>query len=345
MAQASHKAETDIDGFDPALVQELEPKLINLMQQSEALVALMRGFFQQLDKRRSDEFRIIAGYIAKAKEEIRELRPHDLSNDRIPTAGAELEAITRDTENATHTIMNCAEAMMGFSVKDFGDDPKAYKAAVDDQVMMIFEACSFQDITGQRVSKVVNVLKQIEDRVTRLADKLGIEDKSVELTDREKRDRDLLLNGPAIGGPETGQDSIDALFAGGFDSFDAIEAAPAPVVEAPAPVAPPEPVAKAPEPEAKPEPKPEIKAAPAPVAPAPVAPKPAPAPQPAPAAKAPEPKPVPQPAPKPAPPAPAPAPLAAAETNSQDDIDSLFDMSPEDLNKTNSQDDIDALFD
>ncbi|OYW80550.1 MAG: chemotaxis protein CheZ, partial [Asticcacaulis sp. 32-58-5] len=235
MAQASHKAETDMDRFDPALVQELEPKLINLMQQSEALVALMRGFFKQLDKRRSDEFKIIAGYIAKAKEEIRELRPHDLSQERIPTAGAELEAITRDTENATHTIMNCAEAMMGFSVKDFDGDANAYKAAVDDQVMMIFEACSFQDITGQRVSKVVNVLKQIEDRVTRLADKLGIEDKSVELTEREKRERDLLLNGPAINGPETGQDSIDALFDGGFDSFDAVEAAPAPVAP-PAPV-------------------------------------------------------------------------------------------------------------
>ncbi|MDC7675278.1 protein phosphatase CheZ [Asticcacaulis machinosus] len=321
MAQASHKAETDMDGFDPALVQELEPKLINLMQQSEALVALMRGFFQQLDKRRSDEFRIIAGYIAKAKEEIRELRPHDLSQERIPTAGAELEAITRDTENATHTIMNCAEAMMGFSI----DDPKAYKAAVDDEVMKIFEACSFQDITGQRVSKVVNVLKQIEDRVTRLADKLGIEDKSVELTEREKRDRDLLLNGPAIGGPETQQDSIDALFDGGFDSFDAVEAAPAPA---------PAPVAKAPEP--KPEPKPEP------------APAPVPVPQPAPAAKAPEPKPEPKPepapAPKPAPPAPAPAPVAE-ESNSQDDIDAMFDMSPEDLNKTNSQDDIDALFD
>ncbi|MBW8883028.1 MAG: chemotaxis protein CheZ, partial [Asticcacaulis sp.] len=95
----------DLEGFDPALVGELEPKLINLMQQSEALVALMRGFFQQLDKRRSEEFRIIAGYIAKAKEEIREMRPHDISHDRIPTAGAELEAITRDTENATHNIM------------------------------------------------------------------------------------------------------------------------------------------------------------------------------------------------------------------------------------------------
>lgn len=300
----------DSGDFDPAMVGELEPKLINLMQQSEALVALMRGFFQQLDKRRSDEFSIIAGYIAKAKEEIREMRPHDISQDRIPTAGAELEAITRDTENATHNIMNSAEAIMGFGPSD-----PDYKSKVDDEVMKIFEACSFQDITGQRVSKVVNVLKQIEERVGKLANTLGIDDSApLEMTAEEKRRHDLLLNGPAIGGPETKQDAIDAMF-----NEDPVAPAVMPdalAAKAPAPA--PVPVAKAPEP------------------------APAPKPAPAPVAKAPEPAP----APKPAAPAPAPAPAPAAEEkNSQEDIDSMFDIAPEDMGKTNSQDDIDALFD
>ena len=312
---AEKRDEFDAADFDPALVTELEPKLINLMQQSEALVALMRGFFQQLDKRRSEEFRIIAGYIAKAKEEIREMRPHDISHERIPTAGAELEAITRDTENATHAIMNSAEAIMGFDVSD----PKAYKASVDDEVMKIFEACSFQDITGQRVSKVVNVLKQIEERVGKLANTLGIEDSTPgEMTEEERRRHDLLLNGPAIGGPETRQDAIDAM----FDEFDAVD----------------EPAVKADALAAKPVPAPApVAAAPAPVAKAAPAPAPTPAPAAKPAAAAPAPK-----------PAPTPAPAAKVEedaSNSQDDIDALFDVPAEDMNKTNSQDDIDALFD
>lgn len=303
------------DGFDPAMIGELEPKLINLMQQSEALVALMRGFFQQLDKRRSEEFSIIAGYIAKAKEEIREMRPHDISQERIPTAGAELEAITRDTENATHAIMNSAEAMMGFSIDQFGGDASAYKAAVDDEVMKIFEACSFQDITGQRVSKVVNVLKQIEERVGKLANTLGVEDSTPqEMTAEEKRRHDLLLNGPAIGGPETKQDAIDAMFDSGFDEAPKVDALAAKT-----------PAAKAPEP--KPEPKP----------------APAPAPKPAPVAAAP--KPAPAPAPKAAAPVVAKEAAKEAESNSQADIDSMFDIPAEDMGKTNSQDDIDALFD
>lgn len=326
MGQVAHKQTEpiDMDGVDAGLVAELEPKLINLMQQSEALVALMRGFFKQLDKRRAEEFRVIAGYIAKAKEEIRELRPQDLSQERIPTAGAELEAITRDTEAATHTIMNAAEAIMGMDASD----PKAYKAAVDDQVMMIFEACSFQDITGQRVSKVVHVLQQIEERVTKLASALGVEDKPVEsLSEREQRARDLLLNGPAIGGPETAQDAIDAM----FDApVSAPVAAPAPTPETSAP----ETKVQAPKVEAPKAPAQAPVLAPAPVvAKAPVAPVAPPRVTP------------PVPAPVPAPiPAPIPA-KSEADGNSQDDIDALFDMSPEDLNKTNSQDDIDALFD
>lgn len=229
MAQMAYKhAEpADTDGLDAGLVAELEPRLINLMQQSEALVALMRGFFKQLDKRRAEEFRVIAGYIARAKDEIRELRPHDLSHERIPTAGAELEAITRDTETATHTIMNAAEAIMAIEAAD----ASAYKAAVDDEVMKIFEACSFQDITGQRVSKVINVLQQIEERVTKLASALGVDDKPSEtLTEREQRAKDLLLNGPAIGGPETAQDAIDAM----FDEAPAVKVQ-APKVEAATP--------------------------------------------------------------------------------------------------------------
>lgn len=228
MAHPAHKDDQfDLSDIDPKLISDLEPKLLNLMQQSEALVALMRDFFHKLDKHRSDEFKIIAGYIQKAKEEIREMRPHDISHDRIPTAGAELEAITKDTEDATHTIMEAAESIMGFESTD-----DAYKAKVDDEVMKIFEACSFQDITGQRVTKVVNVLKQIEERVGKLANTLGVEDKPVPLTAEEIRRRDLLLNGPAIGGPEVKQDAIDAMFDGDFDSIsvDDAVASPAPQV-------------------------------------------------------------------------------------------------------------------
>ncbi len=196
--------------FDPARSWDDDRlSMLQLTEHSEALVGLMNAFFERLDTRRSQDFRDIAADIARARQEIRDIRPHDIAENGLPSAGAELAAITGDTEVATNAIMSAAEAIIYM-------DPSTpdLKAAVDDKVMAIFEACAFQDITGQRVSKIVKVLSRIEDRINHLAESLGIEDAdaSGEMTADEKRRHDLLLNGPAIAGPETRQDEIDALF-------------------------------------------------------------------------------------------------------------------------------------
>jgi len=203
-------AHNPLSQFDPARPwDEDKLSMLQLTQQSEALVGLMNAFLERLDTRRSEDFRDIAAEIAKARQEIRDIRPHDLAEHGLPSAGAELAAITGDTEIATNTIMTAAEAIIGMDTR-----APNLKAAVDDQVMVIFEACAFQDITGQRVSKIVKVLSRIEERISHLADSLGIEDAEArgEMTAEEKRRHDLLLNGPAIAGPETKQDEIDALF-------------------------------------------------------------------------------------------------------------------------------------
>ena len=194
---------------DTAIVNaELDNRLLDLMQHSQGLVTQTRDFFGQLDAQRAAEFRVIAGFLEQARSELRNLRPHDISEKGLPTAGAELEAITRDTEVATNAIMTSAENIMGLDANDPG-----LKAAIDDEVMKMFESCAFQDITGQRVTKIINVLTQIEERLNGLSTTLGVgETAEHALTAEEIRRRDLLLNGPAIGGPETGQDAIDALF-------------------------------------------------------------------------------------------------------------------------------------
>ena len=203
-------AHNPLSQFDPSRPWDDERmSMLQLTQHSEALVALMNGYFERLDTRRSDDFKDIAAEIAKARREICDIRPHDITENGLPTAGAELVAITGDTEIATNTIMTAAEAIIGMDLST-----PNLKAAIDDEVMKIFEACAFQDITGQRVSKIVKVLGAIEERILNLVESLGIEDATgaEEMTPEEKRRHDLLLNGPAIEGPETKQDEIDALF-------------------------------------------------------------------------------------------------------------------------------------
>ena len=195
-----------------------DPQLAKIMKLSEELVGSMKTFFGSLDRSFYGELRVIADFIAKARDEIRALRPHEMRNERLPSAGAELDAIVKDTEKATNQIMSAAEAMLACDAADLA----GYKAFVEEQAMAIFEACSFQDITGQRVTKVVAVLRQVEERIARLAENLGVlGDHDGEVGDEtaeQRRQREQILNGPAIGGPETHQDDIDAMFAGGSET-------------------------------------------------------------------------------------------------------------------------------
>jgi chemotaxis protein CheZ len=155
------------------------------------------------------ELKVIADFIAKARREIAALRPADLRNERIPSAGAELDAIIKDTEAATHQIMTACEEILAEEPADL----ESYRGMVRARAMSVLEACSFQDITGQRVTKVIGVLRQIEERVGRMADSLGVKDEhSGEESAEERRRREQILNGPAVDGPEMGQDAIDALF-------------------------------------------------------------------------------------------------------------------------------------
>ena len=214
MAKAS---DVVLDPSVEAVLQRLQDvgahdlPLVDLMSLAEHIVSSVRGDMSTADAELLGDVRAIAQSIARAKSEIGRLQPAELSKHRIPEAGKELAAIVTATEEATHAIMEAAETMMG----DDGSDPDAFKALVDGETMKIFEACSFQDITGQRVSKVVETLQDIEERVQHMAVTLGIEDEDGPLSSREaerdERKARLILNGPALeGGIE--QDAVDALF-------------------------------------------------------------------------------------------------------------------------------------
>ena len=187
-----------------------DPRLGEVLSLASQMSDAMMAFFGSMDSSLYGELRYLSAYIQRTRTEIAALRPNDIKNDGIPTAGAELEAIVANTADATHVIMNAAEAVMSADASD----AQAYQAMVCDKMMEIFEACSFQDITGQRVKKVVETLAHIESRIDRFAQVMGVEDAEVQMTEEEKRKKDLLLNGPAIGGPEVAQDDIDAMFAG-----------------------------------------------------------------------------------------------------------------------------------
>ena len=179
---------------------------------AEVAAQSMQGFFKAMDAKVYRELREIAGYIESMRTEIGALQVNDLKNTRIPAAGVELGAIVQATETATNTIMECAEAVMAADASDSA----AYKALVDEKMLVIFEACSFQDITGQRIAKVVETLQHIEERVSRFADVMNAKDIDGFLTEHERaraeRKEKFLLHGPQLAGGGVDQAKVDEMF-------------------------------------------------------------------------------------------------------------------------------------
>ena len=205
-AEAAQKIRIAMDQLKATGVRERP--LVEVLDLSHQLADAMTVFFRSLDRSIIAEFKYLADFIQKARDEISGLQANDIKDTRLPGASVELDAVVRDTERATETIMTEAEKLMSVEPTDLA----AYKAEVNAAMMRIFEACSFQDLTGQRVTKVISTLRHIEERVARFAGALGVTDTAQAETAEEVRARELLLNGPAMNGPSTSQDDIDALF-------------------------------------------------------------------------------------------------------------------------------------
>jgi chemotaxis protein CheZ len=208
---------TDSSHFD-RLIEFLRQKRDNvtfhdIITLAEVAAQSLQSFFQAMDAKVYGELREIAGYIESMRQEIGVLQVNDLKNSRIPSAGEELDAIVKSTEKATNTIMECAETLMASDASD----PAAFKALVDEKMLVIFEACSFQDITGQRIAKVVETLQHIETRVARFADVMRAKDLDGFLDDAERarieRKEKLMIHGPQLEGAGNAQNQIDELFA------------------------------------------------------------------------------------------------------------------------------------
>jgi chemotaxis protein CheZ len=147
--------------------------------------------------------------IEESKQEITIARPGDIKRKDIPTATDELDAVIAATAQATAEIMDSCDAIQNAAGEIGGEGADKINA----EVMKIFESCSFQDITGQRIKKVVTTLRSIEERVERLISLLG--DRAGNITgDDDTRVGDArLLNGPQLPDKAVSQDDIDKLLA------------------------------------------------------------------------------------------------------------------------------------
>ena len=164
------------------------------------------------------ELEALGREVRRAKAEIAALRVDDINASHIPTATDELDAVVSHTAAATNEILDGCETLEALQPRLSGPDAEALSGAVT----RIYEACSFQDITGQRIGKVVSALKAIESRVAAVTASFGrageAEAAAAEALPpaAPRTEGEALANGPQLPGAAASQEEIDRLLA----SFD-----------------------------------------------------------------------------------------------------------------------------
>lgn len=176
-----------------------------VMRIVHSVITKMEGVSGATQEAVVKELRSLLDVIESIRGDLKLTKAHEVTTTHVPSATDELDAVIDATKKATDDIMNACDAIGAAA---------GGNQAILDQVTKIYEACSFQDLTGQRIRKVVGVLKTIQEKVGKLLGILQIHDHA-KAEDTRTGDAKL-MNGPQLPTNAISQDEIDKLLA----SFD-----------------------------------------------------------------------------------------------------------------------------
>ncbi|GAA0579082.1 protein phosphatase CheZ [Caenispirillum bisanense] len=153
------------------------------------------------------------------RDHVAALSPANGESDHIVAATSELGSVVEATEHATQHILQSAETMQTLLDGHMDRLDVMLYQELSTQVIEIMTACSFQDITGQRISAAINTLLHVEAELKRLVELWEIEEGTARTEIIRNRPDDTredkhLLHGPQAEGMGMSQDDIDAMMFG-----------------------------------------------------------------------------------------------------------------------------------
>ena len=187
---------------------------------ARALLETYRAQIEQCEKLKI-ELDLIYDAINRTKHEIAVLHGKSFDGHEMAKVAGELGAVVGGTEQATQRILEAAEAIdqaaSALTKVNSPDQQKLLSEEIQESVVSIFEACNFQDLTGQRINKVMSTMKFIENHIMVMMDIWGgvdaIRAHAPPIVDDRVGDAKL-LNGPKLDGDvgHASQNDIDAMF-------------------------------------------------------------------------------------------------------------------------------------
>ena len=220
-----------------------------LLAAIDRLEAAMRGerAAESVDRIRFDLVEM-AKAIARTKAEIAAIKPDIEQAGKFGEATEELDSIVSTTEAATSDILAAAEQIqeVAWTLREQGLDPEVCDL-LDAKATAVYTACSFQDLTGQRIRKVIQVLRYLEGRINAMIDIWGLDDAmaaEAAETARARQGEATVTSGPAQFGYGLDQADVDIVMgpaAAAVQEEDTVEVewvAPAPKPAWPKPASP-----------------------------------------------------------------------------------------------------------
>src|SRR5215813_3799839 len=203
-----------------ATTETLEGSVSREVAEAHALLETYRAQIEQCEKLKI-ELDLIHDAISRTKREIAVLHGKSFDGQEMAKVNGELGAVVGGTEHATQKILEATEsidqAASALAKVNSLDQQKILSEEIQEQVVSIFEACNFQDLTGQRITKVMTTMRFIEQHINAMMEIWGgvdaIRAHAPPIVDTREGDA-RLLNGPKLDGDvgHASQDDIDALF-------------------------------------------------------------------------------------------------------------------------------------
>jgi chemotaxis protein CheZ len=192
----------------PPAIDELKALHKLAEQRDDAAAETVRGLTEELSR--------IRDTIARNKREL-DMMIGDGSECRMARAADELRASVDGMDTATQKILKSSEVIddsaRALAAVQKNDYEHGLAQEIQDQVVMIYEACNFQDLAGQRITGVIGMMAMIEDQVAAMLNRCN----GIAVADKPAVDKtgdSALLNGPKLDGDagHASQSDIDAMF-------------------------------------------------------------------------------------------------------------------------------------
>jgi chemotaxis protein CheZ len=109
-------------------------------------------------------------HLQQVQDEVRSIHPQEIGANHIPSANDQLGTVLKTNETAAGNILDCCEQLQAIAADA---DGKARERLLG-IIAHLFEACDFQDLTGQRIRLVRLAFDNIDRKIASILTALGL---------------------------------------------------------------------------------------------------------------------------------------------------------------------------